>query len=91
MIEMTLGGTLDSARTRMERAPAYARQERRPRMAGVTKEELTNALIQQAVALFGEERVEQLRPSLEERVEQLWLLDQALLDRDEEPAVMYLP
>jgi hypothetical protein len=58
-------------------------------MAGATKEALANALIQQAVALFGEERVEQLRPSLEERAEQLWLLDQAPLDREEEPAVMY--
>jgi hypothetical protein len=88
---MTLGGALDSARTRMERAPAYARQERRPRMAGGTKEELTNALIRQAIALFGEVSVEQLRPGLEELAEQLWLLDQASLDRDEEPAVMYFP
>lgn len=91
MIEMTLGGALDSASTRMDRAPAYARQETRPRMAGFTKEELTNALIRQAVALYGEVRVEQLRPGLEERAEQLWLLDQASLDGDEEPAVMYFP
>lgn len=60
-------------------------------MAGATKEELTNALIQQAVALFGEERAEELRSSLEERAEQLWLLDQAPLDREEEPAVMFFP
>jgi hypothetical protein len=60
-------------------------------MTGATKDELNNALIQQAVALFGEERVEQLRPSLEERAEQLWLLSQTPLDRDEEPAVMFFP
>jgi hypothetical protein len=60
-------------------------------MAGVTREELTNALIRQAVALFGEERAEELRSSLEERAEQLWLLDQAPLDREEEPAVMFFP
>jgi hypothetical protein len=60
-------------------------------MAGATNEEFTNALIQQAVALFGEERVEQLRPSLEERAEQLWLLSQTPLDKNEEPAVMFFP
>ncbi len=60
-------------------------------MAGVTREELTNALIRQAVALFGEERAEELRSSLEERAEQLWLLDQAPLDREEEPAIKFSP
>jgi len=60
-------------------------------MAGGTKEELTNALVRQAVELFGQERANELRPSLEKRAEQLWLLDQALLDRDEEPAVMFFP
>jgi len=60
-------------------------------MAGATKEELTNALDQQAVELFGQERANELRPSLEERAEQLWLLDQAPLDREEEPAVTYFP
>ena len=60
-------------------------------MAGATKDELTNALFQQAVALFGEQRVEQLRPSLEERAEQLWLLSQTPLHRDEEPAIMFFP
>jgi hypothetical protein len=60
-------------------------------MAGVTRGELTNALIRQAVALFGEERAEELRSSLEERAEQLWLLDQVPLDREEEPAVMFFP
>lgn len=60
-------------------------------MAGTTKEEFTNALIQQAIALFGEERAEELRSSLEERAEQLWLLDQASLDREEEPATKFSP
>ena len=60
-------------------------------MAGTTKEEFTNVLIQQATALFGEERAEELRSSLEERAEQLWLLDQAPLDREDEPAVMFFP
>lgn len=60
-------------------------------MASATKEELTNALIQQAVALFGQERANELRPSLEERVEQLRLLDQVPLDKEEEPAVMFFP
>jgi hypothetical protein len=60
-------------------------------MAGATKEELTKVLTWQTMALFGEERAEELRPSLEERAEQLWLLDQAPLDREEEPAVMYFP
>ena len=60
-------------------------------MAGATKEEFTNVLIRQAMALFGEERTEELRSSLEERAEQLWLLDQTLLDKEEEPAVMYFP
>jgi hypothetical protein len=60
-------------------------------MAGATKEELTNALDQQAVELFGQERANELRPSLEERAEQLWLLHQAPLDREEEPAVMFFP
>jgi hypothetical protein len=60
-------------------------------MAGATKEEFTNVLIWQAMALFGEERTEELRSSLEERAEQLWLLDQAPLDREDEPAVMFFP
>ncbi len=60
-------------------------------MAGTNKEEFTNALIQQAIALFGEERAEELRSSLEERAEQLWLLDQASLDREEEPAIKFSP
>jgi hypothetical protein len=60
-------------------------------MAGATKEEFTNVLIRQAMALFGEERTEELRSSLEERAEQLWLLDQAPLDREDEPAVMFFP
>jgi hypothetical protein len=60
-------------------------------MAGTTKEEFTNVLIQQATALFGEERAEELRSSLEERAEQLWLLDQAPLDREEEPAIKFSP
>jgi hypothetical protein len=60
-------------------------------MAGTTKEEFTNVLIQQAMALFGEERAEELRSSLEERAEQLWLLSLTPLDRDEEPAVMFFP
>jgi hypothetical protein len=60
-------------------------------MAGTTKEEFANVLIRQATALFGEERAEELRPSLEERAEQLWLLDQAPLDREEEPAIKFSP
>lgn len=60
-------------------------------MAGTNKEEFTNALIQQAIALFGEERAEELRSSLEERAEQLWLLDQVSLDREEEPAIKFSP
>jgi hypothetical protein len=60
-------------------------------MAGTTKEKFTNVLIQQAMALFGEERAEELRSSLEERAEQLWLLSLTPLDRDEEPAVMFFP
>jgi hypothetical protein len=60
-------------------------------MAGTTKEEFTNVLIRQATALFGEERAEELRSSLEERAEQLWLLDQASLDREEEPAIKFSP
>jgi hypothetical protein len=60
-------------------------------MAGTTKEEFTNVLIRQATVLFGEERAEELRSSLEERAEQLWLLDQAPLDREEEPAIKFSP
>jgi hypothetical protein len=60
-------------------------------MAGTTKEEFTNVLIHQAIALFGEERTEELRSSLEERAEQLWLLDQASLEREEEPAIKFSP
>ena len=60
-------------------------------MAGTTREEFTRVLIQQATALFGEERAEELRSSLEERAEQLWLLDQAPLDREEEPAIKFSP
>jgi hypothetical protein len=60
-------------------------------MSGTTKEEFTNVLIRQAMALFGEERAEELRSSLEERAEQLWLLDQASLDREEEPAINFSP
>ena len=67
------------------------RKERCPRVAGTTKEALTNALVRQAVELFGQERANELRPSLEERAEQLWLLDQAPLDREDEPAVMFFP
>jgi hypothetical protein len=60
-------------------------------MAVTTKEKFTNVLIQQATALFGEDRAEELRSSLEERAEQLWLLDQAPLDREEEPAIKFSP
>jgi hypothetical protein len=60
-------------------------------MAGTSKEEFTNVLVRQAMALFGEERAEELRSSLEERAEQLWLLDQASLDREEEPAIKFSP
>jgi hypothetical protein len=60
-------------------------------MAVTTKEEFTNVLIRQATVLFGEERAEELRSSLEERAEQLWLLDQAPLDREEEPAIKFSP
>ena len=60
-------------------------------MAEITKEELTSYLFGQAVALFGEERAELLRPSLEERAEQLWLLTKAPPDREEEPAFSFLP
>jgi hypothetical protein len=60
-------------------------------MVGATKEELTDALVQQAISLFGKERTELLLPSLEERAEQLWLLDQTLPDKEVEPAVMYFP
>lgn len=58
-------------------------------MAGAEKEAITEVLIWQATALFGEERAEELRSSLEERAEQLWLLDRASLDREEEPAIMF--
>jgi hypothetical protein len=60
-------------------------------MAVTTKEEFTNVLIRHATVLFGEERAEELRSSLEERAEQLWLLDQAPLDREEEPAIKFSP
>lgn len=60
-------------------------------MVGATKEELTDALVQQAISLFGKVRVEELRPGIEERAEQLWLLSLTPLDRDEEPAVMFFP
>jgi hypothetical protein len=60
-------------------------------MTGTTKEEFTNVLIEQAMAFFGEERAEELRSSLEERAEQLWLLGQASLDREEEPAITFSP
>jgi hypothetical protein len=60
-------------------------------MAATTKEEFTNVLIQQATALFGEDRAEELRSNLEERAELLWLLDQAPLDREEEPAIKFSP
>jgi hypothetical protein len=60
-------------------------------MAGTTKEEFTDVLIRQAMARFGEERAEELRSSLEERAEQPWLLDQAPLDREEEPATKFSP
>jgi hypothetical protein len=60
-------------------------------MAGTTKEEFTSVLIRQAIALFGEERVEELRSGLEERAEQLWLLDRASLDSEEEPAIKFSP
>jgi hypothetical protein len=60
-------------------------------MAVTTKEEFTNVLIRQATVLFGEERAEELRSSLEERAEQLWLLDQAPVDREEEPAIKFSP
>jgi hypothetical protein len=60
-------------------------------MAGPTKAEFTNVLIRQAMALLGEERAEELRSSLEERAEQLWLLDQASLAREEEPAIKFSP
>ena len=60
-------------------------------MAGTTKEEFANVLIRQAIALFGKERAEELRSSLEERAEQLWLIDQASLDREEEPAIKFSP
>ena len=60
-------------------------------MAGTTQEEFTDVLIRQATALFGEERAEELRSSLEELAEQLWLLDQAPLDREEEPAIKFSP
>ena len=60
-------------------------------MTVTTKEEFTNVLIRQATALFGEERAEELRSSLEERAELLWLLDQAPLDREDEPAIKFSP
>jgi hypothetical protein len=60
-------------------------------MAGTTKEEFTDVLLRQAMALLGEERAGELRSSLEERAEQLWLLDQAALDREEEPATKFSP
>jgi hypothetical protein len=60
-------------------------------MAGTTKEEFTDVLIRQAMARFGEERADELRSSLEERAEQLWLLDQAPFDREEEPATKFSP
>jgi hypothetical protein len=60
-------------------------------MVGATKEELTDALVQHAISLFGKERVEELRPGIEERAEQLWLLSLTPLDRNEEPAVMFFP
>jgi hypothetical protein len=60
-------------------------------MAGTTKEEFTDVLIRQAMALFGEERAEELRSSLEERAQQLWLINQAPLDREEEPATEFSP
>jgi hypothetical protein len=60
-------------------------------MVEATRENLTDALVQQAVMLQGEERAGLLRPGLDERAEQLWLLDQAPLDREEEPAVIFIP
>jgi hypothetical protein len=60
-------------------------------MAGATKEELTDALVQLSISLFGKERTELLLPSLEERAEQLWLLEQTLPDKEEEPALIFFP
>ena len=60
-------------------------------MAGPTKVEFADVLIRQAMALLGEERTKELLSSLEERAEQLWLLDQAPLDREEEPAIKFSP
>lgn len=60
-------------------------------MIEATRENLKEALVQQAVMLYGEERAGLLRPGLEERAEQLWLLDQAPLDKEEEPAIIFFP
>jgi len=50
-----------------------------------SQDDFFETLYQRAVALFGRERAEALRPSLQERAEQLWLVAQASPEWADEP------
>jgi hypothetical protein len=51
----------------------------------ITQEQLMQALTQQAIIWFGEERARDLRAQIEERAAYLWLLSQRQPDREQEP------
>ena len=53
--------------------------------AGNSPEELAQALLKRAAALWGEERASALRPYLEQTAESLWTLSKATLEAEAEP------
>jgi hypothetical protein len=55
----------------------------------LSKEEIVAQLVQQAVAVWGPERAEALKASLEETGANLWLLNQNLPRQEEEPAFFF--
>ena len=55
----------------------------------VSKEEIIAQLVQRAEAVWGPERAQAIHASLEEAGANLWILNQNLPQREEEPAFFF--
>ena len=54
-----------------------------------SKEQITEALLANAVEIWGRKRAEELRSFLEEAANNLWLVAKSPPDREEEPAFFF--
>jgi hypothetical protein len=55
----------------------------------IKKVEMTQAFFQYAISLLGQDRVDELRSSLEERAEHVWKVFQSSVDSEEDFTIIF--